>query len=274
VLTVEANGTLIPQIGLGTWPMKGAECREAVLAALEIGYRHIDTAQMYSNEADVGAALEESHLDRDAVFVTTKIWPANFRRDDFSAAVEKSLDALRMDAVDLLLLHWPSPDIPLAETIEALNAAHDAGKARTIGVSNFNTRLIDEAVSLSAIPLALDQVEYHPFLDQGPVLAACRRHSMGTTAYCPIAKGKVAENPVIVGIAERLGRTPTQVALRWLIEQGVIAVPKSATPSRIAENFDIWGFSLDAADMAAISALKNPGGRIVNVDGFSPAWDT
>ena len=273
MLTVNANGTSIPQVALGTWPMKGAECHNAVLAALDVGYRHIDTAQLYENEREVGAAIAESPVDRDNIFITTKIWPDNFRRDDFAAAVQRSLEALRTDAVDLLLLHWPSREVPLAETVEALNEARENGFAKAIGISNFTSRLIEEAVGLSTHPLSLNQVEYHPFLSQSAVMAACKRYGLAMTAYCPIAKGKVAETPVIQEIAAKLGRTPTQVALRWLIQQDVIAAPKSATPSRIAENFDVETFALDDADMVAISGLADPNGRIVSVAGLSPDWD-
>jgi 2,5-diketo-D-gluconate reductase B len=272
--SINANGTKVPQIGLGTWPMKGAECKDAIAAALEFGYRHIDTAQMYDNEGDVGAAIAASDIDREQIFLTTKIWPDNFRAADFADAVDRSLDRLGMEYVDLLLLHWPSPEIPLAETIEALNRAHQAGQARAIGVSNFTVRLIEEAVLLSGAKLALNQVEYHPFLTQAPVLQVCRRHGLAVAAYCPLARGRGAQDPVISGIARRMGRSAEQVALRWLVQQGVIAVPKSATRSRIAENFDVFSFSLTEADMARISGCAEPAGRIVSMAPVAPDWDT
>ncbi len=274
MLTVTHNDTTIPQLGFGTWPMKGAECQRAVEAALQVGYRHLDTAQMYENEEAVGAGLRASGLDRDQVFLTTKIWPDHFQADAFRRAVDQRLEKLGVDAVDLLLLHWPSRDVPLAETIGVLNEAHRQGKARAIGISNFTVALIDEAVALSDAPLAVNQVEFHPFLDQRPVLEACRRHGLGVTAYCPIAKGKVNDNPVIQRIADAHNCTPVQVTLRWILQQGVIAIPKSATPERIKANFEAETIDLKADEMAAISGLHEPGGRMVNMYADWLTFDT
>lgn len=271
---VRCNGAAIPALGFGTWELRGDTARALVEAALEIGYRHIDTAQMYGNEAEVGAALNASSLPRDGLFVTTKVWPDNFRRGELERSAEVSLGRLGLDHVDLLLLHWPNPDVPLAETIEALNAVAERGQARHIGVSNFNTARIDETVRLSARPLVTNQVEYHPFLGQEPVLARCRAHGMSLTAYCPLARGRVFKDPVLARVAKAHGKGPGQVALRWLVQQeGVVAIPRSSSAEHARANFAIDDFELTAAEMAEIADLAKPGGRIVEPAAMAPAWD-
>ena len=231
---VSANGAQIPALGFGTWDLPPDRVQPLVEHALGVGYRHLDTAQMYGNEAAVGAGLRASGLARDAVFLTTKIWPDYFARDAFLEATDERLRLLGVDRVDLLLLHWPSKTVPLGETIEALNAVRKAGQTRHIGVSNFTTKLIDEAVRLSDAPLVTDQVEYHPYLDQSKVLAKLKAHGMALTAYCPIARGRVVDDPTLVRIGEAHGKSATQVALRWLVQQeGVIAIPRSSNEARI-----------------------------------------
>ncbi|HMR32398.1 MAG TPA: aldo/keto reductase [Geminicoccaceae bacterium] len=271
---VAANGADIPALGFGTWELRGATAQRLVEAALAIGYRHLDTAQMYGNEAEVGAGLRASGLRRDEVFVTTKVWPDRFRAGDFERSVEESLRRLRLDAVDLLLLHWPSREVPLAETMGALNRVHAAGKARHIGISNFTTAMIDEAVALSTALLATDQVEYHPMLSQRAVLRGCRRHGMALTAYCPLARGRVFGDPVLKRIAEAHGRGAGQVALRWLVQQeGVVAIPRSSSEEHARGNFAIFDFALGEAEMAEITAIGAPAGRVVDVAGIAPRWD-
>ena len=271
---VRCNGAAIPALGFGTWELRGDTARKLVEQALEIGYRHIDTAQMYGNEAEIGAALKRSGLPRDRVFVTTKVWPDNFRRGDLERSAEQSLARLGLDHVDLLLLHWPSPDVPLAETMEALNAVAERGQARHIGVSNFNTARIDEAVRRSARPLVTNQVEYHPFLSQDSVLRRCRDHGMSLTAYCPLARGRVFSDPVLARVAAAHGKGPGQVALRWLVQQeGVVAIPRSSSAAHARANFAIGDFELTAAEMAEITALAKPAGRIVDFAASAPAWD-
>jgi len=274
MLTVKFNGTSIPQIGLGTWPMQDDVCQQAVETALEVGYRHVDTAQMYGNEAAVGAGLAAGNVARSELFVTTKIWPDHHARDNLLRAADERLALLKVDYVDLLLLHWPSRDVPLSETIPALNETLSAGKARAIGISNFTARQIDEAVALSRAPLTLNQVEYHPYLNQQPVIEACGRHGLGMTAYCPTARGRVLDDPVIMNIASSHGKTPAQTALRWLIQQSVVVIPKSETPARIRENFEISDFELSDMEMQAITALHEPGGRIVDMENIRPEWDS
>ncbi len=273
---VTAGGASIPVIGYGTWPLKGEECARAVATALQCGYRHIDTAAMYDNEAAVGEGLRSSGIARNDIWVTTKVWWEDIADGALQRSAEASLERLGLDQVDLLLIHWPNKAVPLAESIRALNDAKRRGLTRHIGVSNFPTRMLDEAVALSGEPLVANQCEYHPYLDQSKVFAACRRHDIVFVAYCPLGRGSVGgvlDEPVVREIAERTGRTPAQVVLRWHIQQpGVVAVPKSSNPKRIAENLDLFGFTLQEADMRRLSALAKPDGRVVNL-AFAPEWD-
>ncbi|MDX1607501.1 MAG: aldo/keto reductase [Candidatus Competibacterales bacterium] len=272
--TIEVNGAVIPALGFGTWELRGRDAYRMVRAALDIGYRHIDTARMYGNEDEVGRAIADSGVARDQVFLTTKIWTDCFRDGELQRAAEDSLRRLRVDAVDLLLLHWPNPAVPLTETLGALNDVHARGWTRHIGVSNFNTRLIDAAVATSDAPLVVNQVEYHPYLNQGKVLERLRAHGMGLTAYRPIAQGKVLDDPVIQRIAERHGRNPVQVTLRWLLQQdGVSAIPRSSSERRAESNFAVSGFSLSDEEMAEIHALARPDGRMVDPADMNVSWD-
>ncbi|MET0314297.1 MAG: aldo/keto reductase [Hansschlegelia sp.] len=270
---VAANGASIPALGFGTWQLDGDEARDAVLAALEIGYRHIDTAQIYGNEAQVGEGLRRSGVKRDEVFLTTKVWTDRYRDGDLQRSVEDSLRKLGVSHLDLLLLHWPNPAVPLEETLKALNAVRSNGLTLDIGVSNFPVKTLRQAIEFSGAPLVTNQVEYHPFLDQSAVKAELDANAMALTAYSPIAQGKVAENATIRAIAETHDKTPSQVALRWLIQQdGVIAIPRSSKKARIAENFDIFDFALDEVEMSKISALRTKNGRITSPS-FAPEWD-
>ena len=271
---VTAHGARIPTIGLGTWPMKGQECIGAVAAALEAGYRHIDTAAGYENESEVGEGIRASGIRREDVFVTTKIRPSDLGEGDMQRSVERSLRLLGMHAVDLVLIHWPSRTIPVADTIRSLNGIRRRGLARHIGVSNFTTTLLAEAWAATEEPLAVNQCEYHPRLNQDKVIAAGHEHGMAFTAYSPIGRSAVLADKTVTAVAKRLGRTPAQIILRWLIQQpGIVVIPKSATPARIRENFDIFGFALDPEDMAAIADLAKPNSRIVRDPGIAPAWD-
>lgn len=274
VHNIEANGASIPCLGMGTWTLSGADCTDLVAHALSIGYRHIDTARIYRNEAEVGAAIAMSGLAREDIFVTTKIWHTDLRRDDFRRAAEDSLRNLGLDQVDLLMIHWPNPAVPLAETVHALNAAREEGLARHIGVSNFPTGLLAAAHALSQAPLVANQVEHHPMLDQSRVLAACRAAGMAMVSYCPLFRGGgLFELPAIADAARRHGRTPGQIVLRWHVQQsGVAAIPRTSRKERLAENLDIFDFSLQAEEMAAISALQIAGRRLCDFP-FSPTWD-
>ena len=270
---VRASGAEIPKLGFGTWKLKGEDATSAVETALSTGYRHIDTAQVYENEGEVGAALRTSGVAREDVFVTTKVWMDRFAAGDLEDSVKESLARLDLDHVDLVLLHWPNPDFPLAETIGALNEARSAGLTRHIGVSNFTTAWLGEAVACSDAPLAANQVEYHPFLDQTPVMDALKDYAMALTAYCPIAQGRVFEAPVLKDIAEKHGKSPAQIALKWLINQDpVAAIPRSSRPEHIRSNFDIFDIDLSDEEMARIGALKSSTNRLID-PGWAPAWD-
>lgn len=271
---VSANGANIPAIGLGTWTLRDEAASELVKTALDAGYRHIDTAAMYENEAAVGAGLRASGLARDEIFLTTKVWPTEIADGDLQRSVEASLKRLGVDYLDLVLIHWPSKSIPLADSIKALNEVRDRGWARNIGVSNFTSDLIEEAVSLSKHPLACNQVEYHPFLSQSRVMAACQKHGMALVSYCPLARGSdLFSHPGIAGPAEVHGKTTAQVVLRWHVQQeGVIAIPRSSNPDRVRQNFEVFDFELSTEEMSAISALRVRNHRICDFD-FSPDWD-
>ncbi len=265
--TIEANGASIPAIGLGTWQAVDDDGTQAVLWALEAGYRHIDTAARYGNEPAIGAALRISGLRRDEYFVTTKVWHEDVACGRLQQSAEASLARLGLDCVDLFLIHWPNPSVPLAETMRALCEVRRHGLARHIGVANFPVALLHQAVALSTEPLVANQCEYHPYLDQAKVMSACRRYGMAFISYSPIGSGSLLREPLLSEIAGSYGRTPAQIVLRWHMQQGIAAIPKSANRRRIAENLAVFDFRLTAADMSAISALARPDGRV-----FSPAW--
>lgn len=272
--TVSANGAEIPAIGLGTWELRGNECAKLVQSALQNGYTHIDTAQMYQNEREVGAGIKASGVDRDGLFVTTKIWPDNYASDDFARAVDERLALLDCGPVDLLLLHWPPGAVSMAEAVAGLNKAKRAGLARHIGISNFNVALVEEAVACSDEPLVCNQIEYHPLINQDKVRAACARHGLAVTAYCPIARNKVADEPVMRDIAQRHDASPAQIALAWLAGHGdVISIPRSSRPERLADNLKGLEISLSDDEMAEISALNARNLRLVDPEGVRPVWD-
>ncbi len=271
---VTANGASIPALGFGTFRIPGPDVLRIVPHALKAGFRHIDTAQIYGNEAEVGEAIAGSGVARSDIFLTTKVWVENYRHDAFLASVDESLKKLKTDYVDLLLLHWPNEAVTLAEQIGALNAVRDAGKVRHIGVSNFNTALMGEAVSLSKAPIVTNQIEYHPYIDQDMVIAAAKAAGMSVTGYYGMADGKVFADPVLKDIAASRGKSVVQVVLRWLVQQqGVIALSKTVSEARVDENLAIFDFTLSVAETDAIRALARPDGRIVSPDGLAPVWD-
>lgn len=273
---VHANGAAIPPIGLGTSQVLGDSCIEAVSTALRAGYRFIDTAARYENEEAVGQGLRASGVPRSDIFLLTKVYWNMSAAADFERSTEASLKRLGVDQVDCLLIHWPNPKVPLADTVGALNKMQRRGLTRHVGIANFTVGLIEQAVALSEAPLVVNQCEYHPYLDQSKVLAACRRHGLAFMSYSPLRQavaGGPLEDPVIARIAAAKGVTPGQVILRWHIQQpGVIAIPRSANPQRIAANIALEGFSLSDAEMAEISALARPDGRKVK-PAHSPQWD-
>ena len=271
---VEAKGARIPLVGLGTWELRGRACARIVEQALRLGYRHIDTAEMYDNEREVGEGLRGAGLARSEVFVTTKFWPSHFAPLELERAAKSSLARLRQTEVDLLLLHWPNPQIPLAETLGALCKVKREGFARHIGVSNFTVALIEEAVGLSTEPLVCNQIEMHPFLDQSKVVATCRAHGMAIVAYSPIARGGASKHAVLARIGAHHGKSAAQVSLRYLVQQGIAVIPRSSRVERLSENAAIFDFALTDTEMKQIGALAQPGGRIVDYSySRSPKWD-
>jgi diketogulonate reductase-like aldo/keto reductase len=269
---VDVHGARSPAIGLGTMTLKDAVCVEIVQAALRAGYTHLDTAERYGNETEVGEGLHASGVKRENVFVTTKVYWTDLAAADFERGVEASLKRLKLSYVDLLLIHWPNPKVPLAETVAALCKAKRDGHARHIGVANFTVPLLDEAARLTSEPLVTNQIEVHPFLDQSKVIAACKKHGLSVTAYCPLARGKVPGNEVLQRIGQAHGKSPAQVALRWLAQRGIIAIPRTAHVERLSENLAVFDFDLSAAEMAEIGKLTRPDGRCVN-PAHSPVWD-
>ena len=272
--TIESNGAKMPAIGFGTWTLDDREAEAMVSAALETGYRHIDTAAMYANEAGVGAALATANLDRDEVFVTTKIWHDQLNDGALQASLAQSLDKLKLDSVDLALIHWPPSEVPLAETMAALNDAKTTGMTRHIGVANFTSDLIHEAVKCSDARLVCNQIEYHAMLDQSTVATACEAHGIAITAYCPLAQGQaLLAHPAVTGPAIRLGVSPGQIALHWIMQQNnVAAIPRTQQIERLALNLDVFDLSVTPQEMSALDALKSLNMRVVNPE-FSPTWD-
>jgi 2,5-diketo-D-gluconate reductase B len=269
---VEANGARIPAIGLGTWELRGRTCARVVEQALKLGYRHIDTAQVYENEREVGEGLRASGVRRDELFVTTKVWTTHFAPNDLERSTKESLARLRLSEVDLLLLHWPNPQVPLSETVGALARVRQLGMSRHIGVSNFTVALIEEATAVCPEPLACDQVEYHPYLEQTKVLEACARHGMAVVAYSPIAKGRIKNDRALARIGQAHGKTAAQVCLRWLVQQNVPAIPRTSKIERLSENIDIFDFELSEQEMGQISQMGSAKGRLTDF-GFAPRWD-
>lgn len=269
---IESHGARIPVLGLGTMTLKDETCVNIVSAALRVGYRHLDTAQFYGNEREVGEGLRASGVRREEVFLTTKVWHERLAPGDLERSVDDSLAKLAVGYVDLLLIHWPSTTIPLGDTLHALAQVKRDGRTRHIGVANFTTSLLAEALRQSSEPLVNNQVEVHPYIDQSKLIAACRQHGISVTAYCPLARGKVLDDPVLTRIGAAHGKGASQVALRYLMQLGLVVIPRSSKQQRVADNFAIFDFSLSDADMAEIAALRRPDGRLVK-PAFAPPWD-
>lgn len=273
---VEANGAKIPAIGLGTMTLMDAVCVEAVETAIRLGYRHIDTAERYRNETKVGEGLRRglraADLAREEVFVTTKVFHDRLAAADFERSLEQSLRDLELSWVDLLLIHWPNPKVPLKETLDVLCKAKRDGRAKHVGVANFTTSLLQDAVKLASEPLVTNQIEAHPFIDQDKVLAACRAHGLAVTAYCPLARGQVPGNDVLARIGKAHGKTSAQIALRYLVQHGIIPIPRTSNPDHLAANLAIFDFTLSDVAMTEIAGLKQTGLRVVNPP-HAPRWD-
>jgi 2,5-diketo-D-gluconate reductase B len=268
-----ARGMQMPVIGFGTSSL--GNCGEIVANALEAGYRHIDTAWKYGTEKGVGEGIKASGVARKDIFLVTKVSHEYLHAAAFAKSVEESLTRLQTDYVDLLFVHWPAIDgTPLAETMGALAKAKREGRARHIGVANFNIALAEEAMRLCPEPLAVLQAEYHPYLNQAKLLAFCRKAGLAFMAYCPLARGRLFKDPVLAEIAKENGRTLAQTALRWIVQQGNIApIPRSSNPQHMAESLQIFDFSLTDEEMKRIHALARPDGRIADPAGRAPEWD-
>jgi 2,5-diketo-D-gluconate reductase B len=266
------KGVSVPSIGLGTFELTGPDGARAIRTAIDAGYRHIDTAIRYGNETEVGQAIRDSGIDRDELFVTTKIWYDNLAPENVDSRTAESLERLQLDHVDLLLVHWPSRDIALGETLAAFAEQRAKGRTRLIGVSNFTTALLDEATRVHGADLFANQVEYHPFLAQPKVMKAVRDNAMLMTAYLPLARGAVFQSDLLREIGERYGKSPGQVALRWLIQQdGVAAIPRSSRIENIKANLDVFDFELKPDEMVRIAGLDEHR-RLCDFH-WSPAWD-
>jgi len=270
---ITTQGMSMPRLGLGTWRMKGAECMEAVQRALGLGYRHIDTAEMYGNEEAVGEALANANVPRDQVHVTSKVWYDHLSADAMQRAVDTSLEKLRTDYLDLYLIHWPSVDMDLPDAIQNLMRVKEQGKARAIGVSSFPVALLRRAVEEVRAPIACNQFEYHVLLGQASLVGYCQSHGVAASAYAPLAQGRLAEHEELQAIARKHGATPAQVALKWLIDQpGVGAIPKATRAESQQANLDALRIELDETDRAVIAMLPKTQ-RFVN-PGWAPIWDT
>jgi diketogulonate reductase-like aldo/keto reductase len=270
---VDAHGAHIPQIGIGTMTLTGEAGVAAITTALEVGYRHLDTANHYGNEKENGEALRASGVSRSDVFITTKVRPTDAMPDDFARIVDQSLANLQLPFVDLLLIHWPSKDVPLALTVGALCKAKRDGKTKHIGVSNFTTALLDEAWKVTTEPLVCNQIECHPFINQDKVIKASQARGMAVVAYVPIARGKIPGDEALARIGKTHGKSAAQVSLRYLIERGMIPIPRSANREHLKENLDVFDFKLSAAEMAELKALNATNMRVVNPP-HAPVWDT
>ena len=266
----EIQGMRVPVLGLGTWQLEGKACERAVEAALDMGYRHVDTAQLYGNEAEVGRALRASGIPREEIFLTTKVWMESLDRASVLRTAGESLRRLDTDYVDLLLIHWPSKTVPLEETLGAFRQLRDDGKAKSIGVSNFPPSLLRRAVEIA--PIVCNQVEFHPYLDQAELLGLAREHDLLLTAYSPLARGEVSQDGTLQEIGKRHGKTPSQVTLRWLVQQDhVAAIPKASSPGHLRANLEIFDFVLSEEEMRRISELDR-GRRLINPP-IAPDWE-
>lgn len=279
------SGSTIPTIGLGTWDLNGNDCLRVVTEALDIGYRHIDGAAMYENESKVGAGIINSCVERDDIFLATKIntigWTPSggnngvIKNKDIIITFEKSLKDLKTDYVDLLLIHWPMFETNLGDMLEIMYKIKESKKAKEIGVANFNRALLDESIALGFSDIYCNQFEYHPFLSQTKLLNEVQKLDMIPVAYCPICRGDVAKDDVILDLADKYSKTPAQVALRWVIQQNVVAIPKTASSSRLKENFDIYNFSIDDKDMDKIFGLARNQRLVPNLESNADLypWD-
>jgi len=269
---VEAHGARIPQIGLGTMTLKGDVCVQAVKTALQMGYSHLDTAWFYGNEKEVGEGLRQSGVKRDAVFLTTKVRETHLEPDKFRQSLDESLANLKLPQVDLLLIHWNNKDIPFKVSIGALCKAKKDGFAKHVGVANFTSKMLDEAWAVTSEPLVCNQIEVHPFINQDKVIAASKKHGMAVVAYVPIARGKVPGAEALERIGKAHGKSSSQVSLRYLVQLGLVPIPRTANPAHMKENLEVFDFKLSDAEMAELKKLNATNMRVVNPP-HAPVWD-
>jgi len=273
--TLPKSGLTIPLIGLGTWELRGRKCKKVVRKSLELGYRHIDTAAMYENESEVGSGIVGSGVDRKEIFLTTKINTTEVNNEGIVDAFHKSLSDLKTDYVDLLLIHWPAFSTNLGDMLEIMYGIKESKKAKAIGVSNFNTTLLNECSRLGFEDIYCNQVEYHPFLSQEILLKKMNEMGVIPVAYCPLCRGDVTKDSVIIELSEKYNKTPSQVTLKWIIQQNAVVIPKSSKKRRLKENIDIYDFEIDSQDMDRIHGLAR-GQRLVPNSDTNPllgAWD-
>ena len=263
------------QRGFGTFPLRGETLDQAVRDAIEVGYRAFDTAQWYANEGDLGAALSNLRLPKDELLITTKVHPKNMAADRFLPSVQKSLKELRVDVIDVLLLHWPPGDDPIEPSLELLQEAHRRGYARHVGVSNYTTAMMHRASEVLDVSLAVNQVEFHPLLNQDKLLKASSETGIPLSSYCSIARGEIFKYPVLMEIGERHGKSAAQVTLRWILQKGVTMNTMSTRQANMRANFDIMDFTLTDGEMRQIDALTSANYRISNAEvvPFAPTWD-
>ncbi|WP_299817723.1 aldo/keto reductase [uncultured Pontibacter sp.] len=269
---IKIKGASIPAIGLGTFQLEDSIAFKITQAAIAAGYRHVDTAQMYKNEEGVGRGIKAADVPREEIFLTTKVWRDNLAKKDFLPSVEQSLKNLNTDYVDLLLIHWPNANVPVAAYMEELMKAQEKGYAKYIGVSNHPTALLDEVLATGA-DIITNQVEYHPLINQQKLYTYLQQHNITLTAYSPIAQGKVLGNPVLKSIANKYGKNEIQVTLRWMMQQdNVLAIPRTSKPERLASNIDVFDFELTQEEVNQIDQLNKDNLRVVN-PAFAPNWD-
>jgi len=248
------NGIKIPQLGFGTWELTGEECKTALTNALDLGYTHIDTADFYGNHHVISQVIK--NYDRSKLFITTKVWRDYLRYDDVLEACDRFLKELQTDYIDLLLIHWPNKNIPISETLKAMELLYTERKIRSVGVSNFTVNHLKDALKVTNIPITINQVEFHPMLYQKKLLKFCIDNKIKLTAYSPLGRGKVFDNLIIQKIADKYNKTPAQISLRWMIQKGIIVIPKASTFKHIKQNMEIFDFKIEKEDRLELNNLE------------------
>lgn len=254
------SGFSIPRLGLGTWQLTGKTCFEAVKLAIKLGYNHIDTAEIYGNQKEIGKAI--AGIEKKKLFITSKVWRDNLHFDGVIESAEKTLKELGVSYLDMLLIHWPNKNIPVSETLGAFSELVKTGKVRSIGVSNFTVRHLREAIKVSALPISVNQVEFHPYLYQKELLEFCKKNGVILTAYCPLGQGKIFSDKSVAEMAKKSGRTPAQLCLNWALNKGAIVIPKASSESHLKENLGALGWELSADAEKALNSM--PHCRVVN----------